>query len=115
MVVKGGYSKQKIICANSLKNFDDFKEWLHETEIWQCPTDLEKKLYLTDKLFKYKESLITKLKHLLTKYINQMTLLAYDGFELLKRSADINIIDFINEFERFHNNMENTTLNLWQK
>lgn len=44
--------------------------------------------------------------------INQMTLLAYDGFELLKRSADINIIDFINEFERFHNNMENTTLNL---
>ena len=25
------------------KKIDNFKEWLHKTEIWQCLTDLDKK------------------------------------------------------------------------
>ena len=33
----------KLFFPPSLKNIDDFEEWLHETEIWQCLTDLDKK------------------------------------------------------------------------
>ena len=43
MVAEGGYGKWKIICATKLKNINDFEEWLHVTETWQCLTDLDKK------------------------------------------------------------------------
>ena len=33
----------KLFVSPTLKNIDDFEEWLHETEIWQCLTDLDKK------------------------------------------------------------------------
>ena len=33
----------KLFVPPTLKNIDDFEEWLHETEIWQCLTDLDKK------------------------------------------------------------------------
>ena len=36
LVVEGGYDNKKTICI------EEFEDWLHETEIWQCLTDLEK-------------------------------------------------------------------------
>ena len=85
MVAEGGYGKWKIICSTKLKNINDFEEWLHVTETWQCLTDLDKKkqgpaihLSLNDKIRKTcsdihvkdlnsddeVEPLITKLKSL---------------------------------------------------
>ena len=43
MVAEYGCGKWKIICDTKFKNIDDFEEWLHETEIWLCLTDLDKK------------------------------------------------------------------------
>ena len=97
------------------------EERLHKTEIWQCLTDLDKKkrgpaiyLSLDDKIRKMcsdiqvkglnsdegVEILITKLKSLLPKDINQATFRAYEKFESFERPVDMNIIDFINEFEK---------------
>ena len=50
--------------------------------------------------------MITKLKSLFAKDINEAALLAYDKFEQFKRPVDMNIIDFINEFERLYNNIK---------
>ena len=36
-------ASEKLFVPPSLKNIDDFEEWLHETEIWQYLTDLDKK------------------------------------------------------------------------
>ena len=31
----------KLFVPPSLKDIDDFEDWLHETEIWQCLTDFD--------------------------------------------------------------------------
>ena len=49
---------------------------------------------------------IKKLKSLFTKDTNQAAFLAYDKLESFNGPADINIIDFINEFERLCNNIK---------
>lgn len=36
-------TNEKLCMTPSLKTMDDFKEWLYETEIWKCLTDLDKK------------------------------------------------------------------------
>ena len=33
----------KLFVPPSLKNIDDFEEWLNEIKIWQCLTDLNKR------------------------------------------------------------------------
>ena len=33
----------KLFDPPKLSSIDDFEDWLHETEIWQCLTDLDKK------------------------------------------------------------------------
>ena len=33
----------KLFVRSKLSSIDDFEEWLNETEIWQCLTDLDKK------------------------------------------------------------------------
>ena len=38
MVIESG----KLFVPPSLKDIDDFEDWLHETEIWQCLTDFDK-------------------------------------------------------------------------
>lgn len=50
--------------------------------------------------------LITKLKSLLAKDINQATFLTYDKFESFKKPADMKITDFINKFKRLFNNIK---------
>ena len=123
----------KSFVPRSLKSIDDFEEWLHETEIWQCLTDLDKKkqgpaiyLSLDDKIRKMcsdiqvkdlnsddgVEILITKLKSLFPKDINQATFHAYEKFESFERPVDMNIIDFINEFERLYNNIKKYDMEL---
>ena len=33
---------RKLFAPPILSSLDEFEEWLHETEIWQCLTDLDK-------------------------------------------------------------------------
>ena len=91
----------KLFVPPSLKNIDDFEEWFHEFEIWQCLTDLDKQkqgpaIYLSwdDKIGKTcsdiqikdlnsddgVEILVMKLKSVFAKDINQVAFLAYDKF-----------------------------------
>ena len=58
------------------------------------------------------EILITKLKSLFAKDTNQAAFLANDKFESFQRHVDMNIIDFINEFERLHNNIKKYDMEL---
>ena len=56
--------------------------------------------------------LLCKLKSLFAKDINQAAIIAYDKFEMFKRPANINIVDFINEFERLYNNIKKHDIEL---
>ena len=47
--------------------------------------------------------LLSKLKSLFAKDINQALFIAYEKFGMFKRPAYINIVDLINEFERLYN------------
>ena len=47
--------------------------------------------------------MLCKLKSLSVKDINQAASIAYDRFEMFKRPANMNIVDFLNEFERLYN------------
>ena len=48
----------RLLVPPKLSSIDDSEEWLHETEIWQCMTDLKKKqgpaiyLFLDEKIRK---------------------------------------------------------------
>ena len=46
------------------------------------------------------------MKSLFAKDINQAAFIAYEKFEMLKRPANMNIVDVRNEFERLYNNVE---------
>ena len=52
------------------------------------------------------------MKSLFAKDINQAAIIAYDKFEMFKRPANINIVDFINEFERLYNNIKKHDIEL---
>ena len=56
--------------------------------------------------------LLCKLKSLFAKDINQAAFIAYDKFEMFKRPANMNIVDFINEFERLYNNIKKYDMEL---
>ena len=130
MVAEGPYGNKKTIRATKLACIEELEDWLHETEIWQCFTDLEKDkqgpaiyLSLDEKIrrtcsdIKVKDLnsddsvdiLINKLKSLFAKDSNQA---AYLAFETFKRPVDIKIVDFINEFERLYNNIRQYEMEL---
>ena len=50
--------------------------------------------------------LINKIKSLYAKDKNVLAFMAYDKFENFRRSDDINIIGYINEFERLNNQIK---------
>ena len=50
--------------------------------------------------------LVNKLKSLFATDIIQAAYLAYDKFETFKRPINMIMVDFINEFERFYNNIK---------
>ena len=54
----------------------------------------------------------TKLKSLFAKDINQAAFIAYDKFGSFEKPIDMNIIYFINEFERLYNNTKNYDMEL---
>ena len=112
---------RKLFVLPILLCIDEFEEWLHETEIWQCLIDLDndkqgptiypsldEKIRKTCSDIKVKnlnikdgvDILVNKLKSLFAKDINQAAYLAYDKSETFKRPIDISMVDFINEFER---------------
>ena len=114
----------KLFVPPKLSSIDGFEDWLHETEMWQCLTDLDKKkqglaiyLFLDENIRKTccdimvkdlnsddgADILLCKLKSMFAKDINQAAFIAYDKFEMFKRPANMNIVDFINEFERLYN------------
>ena len=123
----------KLFVPPKLSSIDDFEDWLHETEIWQCLKDLDRKkqgpaIYLSldenirktccDIKVKHLNSddgvdiVLCKLKSLFAKDINQAAFIAYDKFEMFKRPANMNIVDFINEFERLYNNIKKYDMEL---
>ena len=119
---------RKLFVPPILSCIDEFEEWLHETEIWQCFTDLDKdkqgptiylsldkKIRKTCSDIKVKDLnsengvdiyLVNKLKSLFAKDINEAAYLAYDKFEIFKRPIDMSMVDFINELQRLYNNIK---------
>ena len=123
----------KLFVLPKLSSIDDSEDQLHETEIWLCLTDLDKKkhgpaIYLPfDKNIrknccdiKVKDLnsdysvniLLFKLKSSFVKDINQAAFIAYDKFEKFKRPANMNIVDFISKFERLYNNISKYDMEL---
>ena len=49
--------------------------------------------------------LLRKLKSLFAKDVNHAAFIAYDKSEMFKGPANMDIVDFINEFERLYNNI----------
>ena len=126
-------ASKKIYSPPTLDKIDEIEEWLRELEIWQCVTDIEEKkqgplvyLSLPDKIRKscndIKVSdlnkddglkvLIDKIKSLYAKDINALAYMAYDQFENFRRPDDMNIVDYINEFERLNNKIKQFDMNL---
>ena len=118
---------RKLFVPPTLSCIEEFEYWLHETEIWHCLTGLENEkqgpaIYfsLNEKIrkicsdIKNKELnsedgvniLIKKLKTLFPKDTIQAVFLAYYKFESFKRPIDMNIVDFIDEFERLYKNIK---------
>ena len=56
--------------------------------------------------------LLCKLKSLFAKDMNQAAFIAHDKFEMFKRPANMDIVDFINEFERLYNNIKKYDMEL---
>ena len=56
--------------------------------------------------------LLNKMKLLYVKDINALTFMAYDKFENFRRSDDMNIVDYLNEFERLNNQIKHFEMEL---
>ena len=56
--------------------------------------------------------LLCKLKSLFAKDINQAAFIAHDKSEMFKKPGNMNIVDFINEFERLYNNIKKYDMEL---
>ena len=123
----------KLFAPPKLSYINDFEDWVHETEIWQCLTNLDQKkqgpgIYLSTDVNIWKtfcdikvkdlnsddgvNVLLWKLKSLFAKDMNQAAFIAYDKFEMFKEPANMNIVDFINEFERLYNNLKKCVMEL---
>ena len=56
--------------------------------------------------------LLNKMKLLHVKDINALAFMAYDKFENFRRSDDMNIVDYLNEFERLNNQIKHFEMEL---
>ena len=111
----------KRIDPPKLKDGDDYDEWAREIEIWQMVTEIPKEkqgamIYLslegqarqccksvpTDKLQGENgvKELMLKLKTLFAKDSEQAAFKAYEQFETYMRPEEMEMIEFINEWER---------------
>ena len=101
--------------------------------IWKCVTDLEPKKQgpvpcssLPGKIRKSCNDvsvqdlnkddglnvLINKINSWYAKDMNALAFMAYDKFDNFRRSDDMNIIDYINEYERLNNQIKNFKMEL---
>ena len=124
---------RKLFVLPNLHSIQEFEDWLHETKICQCFTDLEKykqspAIYpsLDEKIrkscidIKVKDwnsqdgvdILINNLKSLFAKDSNEEDFPAQEKFEAFERSIDMNKVNFINEFQRFYHNIKKYELEL---
>ena len=111
----------KLLNPPVLTDVDSIDTWLHGLHIWKWVTDLEKKqkglvIYL---LFPDKvrnscrnisitdlnkddglDTLINYLDRLYLKDKKASAYLAYEKLDLFQRPTEMNIIDYVNEFER---------------
>ena len=123
---------RKLLVPPVLSCIDEFEEWLDETEIWQCLTDMDKDkqgptiyLSLDEKIrktcsdLKVKDLnsengvdiLVNKLKSLTAKDIIRQVIWPMINLKLL-RPIDMSMVDFINEFERVYNNIKKYEMEL---
>ena len=58
------------------------------------------------------DTLIRKIKSLYAKDTNTVAFMTYDKIENFKRPDDINIVDYINEFERLNNQIKHFDMEL---
>ena len=56
--------------------------------------------------------LLNTMKLLYVKDINALAFMAYDKFENFRRSDDMNIVDYLNEFERLNNQIKHFEMEL---
>ena len=105
----------------------DFESWCHEIDMWSFVTEvkkekqactvylsLPKKVRLACKSLTQEEmsqddgmkKLTDKLRELYAVEKDQAMFNAYEKFETFKRTGEMSIKDFINEFERLHRELE---------
>ena len=126
-------TSKEIYTPPVLDQIEEIEEWLRELAIWQCVTDLEPKkqgpvvyLSLPDKIRKSCNDVsvqdlikddglnvfINKIKSFYAKDMNALAFMAYDKSENFRRSDDMNIIDYINGFERLNNQIKHFEMEL---
>ena len=67
-------------------------------------SDIKVKNFDTDDTF---DILMNNIKSLFTKEFDKVMFIAYDKFELFnKRPSNMNVVDFMNEFEKLYNNIK---------
>ena len=130
LVAEGEYGYNKIVCSSKTKFCWWFwrvvtRNW--DKEIWQCLTVLDMKKqwpaiymshnYITKTYSDIKvndfdiddtfDILMNIIKSLFTKDMDEVMFIAYDKFKLFnKRPSNMNLVDFINAFEKLYNNIK---------
>ena len=126
-------ASRRLFMPPALENVDELDNWLREVEIWQCVTDLDKKkqgpaiyLSLSEKIRQScsdvavsdlsdergVEVLTAKLKKMYAIDSNTLAFMAYDKFETFQRPRDMNMIDYINEFDKRYNKIRTYKMDL---
>ena len=124
---------KKLLNPPVLSDVDNIDSWLHDLQIWKCVTDLEKKqqgpaIYfsLSDKIMNSCSDvtvpelnkddglnlLINKLEKLYVKDSKASAYLAYEKFASFQCPTDMNIIDYLNEFERLYYDIQRYEMTL---
>ena len=112
---------------------DNIDVWLREIELWKCVTELDDTqqglaIYLSlpcnirqacvDISVSSLNSktglkiLLDKIKSLYAKDIHSLAYMAYDKFESFHRPVEMNIVDYLNEFERLYNQIKQYDMEL---
>ena len=126
-------SRKVKIDPPTLNDGDDYDEWAREVKIWQLVTEVDKSkqgalvyLSLQGKARECCKSiaieelqgaegidkLLSKLMELFAKDSEQAAFMAYEKFETYKRPKDVDMVDFINEWERRYGKIKERKMDL---
>ena len=126
------HSYGKLLNPPVLNNVDEIDSWLDDLQIRECVTDIGKKqqgpviyLSLSDKVRSAcsdiavadlnKDDGLNILINKLETYVKDKkasTYIAYDRFETFQRPSDMNITDYLNEFERLYHEIQRFKMSL---